>query len=212
MKFDSSNRSHSSTNLRPTCADASREASAVTTPPPFLIKKILVPVDFSDHSAKAIHYAIPFAGQCQVQMIFLHVLPVKYSALMDQESGPSDPLIDGDTWKQLEARLAELVRENVPTGISTKLLLRYGSPAIEIMSAAREFEVDMIIMATQGLTGRAHSLIGSVASDVTRLAPCPVLVVHKREREYMTGTYDPRTALPHATGYAATTTTTTGTA
>jgi universal stress protein A len=162
-----------------------KQCSKTATVSPLKLERILVPVDFSDCSKKALQYAIPFASQSRAEMIFLHVLTVNYTAGLEFEVDGYDPLIEGDLQKDLEKRLAALIRETVPRNISTKIEMRHGSPAIEIVNAAKELDVSLIVMSTHGHTGRVHAFIGSVAGDVTRLAPCPVLMVREHEHEFV---------------------------
>jgi nucleotide-binding universal stress UspA family protein len=63
--------------------------------------------------------------------------------------------------------------------------IRRGVPTHEIVQAAEELDVDLIIMATHGLQGWRHFGLGSTADRVARVAPCPVLVVREREREFI---------------------------
>lgn len=158
---------------------------------PFKLERILVPVDFSDCSKKALQYAIPFASQARAEMVFLHVLSVHYTAGWEFEADGYDPLIEGDLQKNIEKRLAALIQETVPANVSTKIEVRHGSPASEIVKAAKELDVNLIVMSTHGHTGRVHAFIGSVASDVTRLAPCPVLVVRAHEHEFVPSESNP---------------------
>jgi nucleotide-binding universal stress UspA family protein len=55
----------------------------------------------------------------------------------------------------------------------------------EIVTAARELESDLILLSTHGRTGLKHVFLGSVAENIVRLAPCPVLVVRENEREFV---------------------------
>ena len=83
--------------------------------------------------------------------------------------------------KQLEDRVAAL-KEEYPK-ITGKLVT--GNTFLEIIQAARDDEVDMIVMGTHGRTGLAHVLIGSVAEKVVREAPCPVLTVKHPKHEFV---------------------------
>jgi universal stress protein A len=148
---------------------------------PFKLTKILVPIDFSDCSKKALQYAIPFARQFHARMIFLHILPVHYA--IGREAEFAGTLIEGDLKNELETRLTMLVQETIPSEIPVEIEVRHGAPSIEIVNAAKEMDVDLIVMSTHGHTGRVHALIGSVAGDVVRLAPCPVFVVREHEHE-----------------------------
>jgi nucleotide-binding universal stress UspA family protein len=59
-----------------------------------------------------------------------------------------------------------------------------GSPKEAIVRYARTQEIDLIVLATHGRTGLAHLLIGSVAENVVRTAPCPVLTVRPEGHQF----------------------------
>ncbi len=173
------------------CENCTRTAAGVL---PFKLEKILVPLDFSDCSQKALQYAIPFARQFKAQMIFLHVLPLHYAAGREFEVCNYDPLIEGDMHTRTEQQLAVWLKEQVPARLRIRIEVRHGAPAIEIVNAARELNANLIIMSTHGHTGRIHAFIGSVAADVTRLAPCPVLVVRAHEKDFVPNEISPAKA------------------
>lgn len=168
-----------------------QECPAKTAATLFKLDNILVPVDFSDYSKKALQYAVPFARQFNARMIFLHVLPFQYAAGWDQNRTNYEAPVEDDSQRITEARLNALIRGVVPNDVPSQVEVRHGSPTIEIMNVAKELDVDLIIMSTHGHTGRVHAFIGSVAGDVTRLAPCPVLVVREHEREFVTNGDNP---------------------
>ena len=62
-------------------------------------------------------------------------------------------------------------------GLQGETVIVHGVPFQAIIDTATEKDVDLIIMGTHGRTGLTHVLMGSVAENVVRLAPCPVLVV-----------------------------------
>lgn len=64
-------------------------------------------------------------------------------------------------------------------------LVRSGSPAFEIIEVAKFLPADVIVISTHGRTGLKHMLLGSVTERVVSRAPCPVLVVREREREFI---------------------------
>lgn len=145
---------------------------------PFKIEKVVVPIDFSSCSRKALQYAVPFAKQFKAGILFLHVIPFQFPV--------NDHPMDESLKKTMEQQLAELVKESgVPKEIPVEMAVRFGVEATEIVSGAREANADIIVLSTHGRTGRAHSLVGSVAEDVVRLASCPVLVVRERQREFI---------------------------
>ena len=156
--------------------------SAMSPLPVFKLKKILVPVDFSDCSNKALQYAIPFAKQFDAELTLLHVvqpyLPVPEIPMVDVELVQRQIRESGK--KELEA-----LQRTVADKVSSETALRQGSPYVEIIKAAKELGIDLIILATHGRTGLAHVFLGSTAERVVRHAGCPVLVVRESERDFV---------------------------
>jgi|KBSSwiStaDraftv2_1062776.scaffolds.fasta_scaffold506533_2 nucleotide-binding universal stress UspA family protein len=153
-------------------------------PPRFKLAKILVPIDFSDCSKKALQYAIPFAKQFGATITLLHVVHVNY--IGGPEVGALDfPLIEADLRKSAEKQLAELAATEVQPQAAGGTLVRIGQEVVEIVGAAKELESDLIIISTHGRTGLKHVFMGSVAENVVRLAHCPVLVVREHEHEFV---------------------------
>jgi len=143
------------------------------------IKSILVPLDFSPPSARALGYAVALAKLFKAKLTLLHV--VEPVAMPDFAA--SFPLVMEDD-KLMAAAKAELETAvklaRIPRGIVEKVLVRFGRSFHEIAAAARSRKVDLIIISTHGYTGLKHALMGSTAERVARHAPCPVLVVRQR--------------------------------
>jgi universal stress protein A len=144
-------------------------------PPLFRLKKILVPVDFSDCSEKAFQYAAAFARQFGADLTLLFVVQPYPPTL---EMGEIDPI--GEVTEELEG-----LRRKVPSSVRAGTVLRRGEPAFEIVKAARELGVDLIIISTHGRAGVARVLMGSTAEKVVRHSGCPVLVVREHEHEFL---------------------------
>jgi nucleotide-binding universal stress UspA family protein len=152
---------------------------------PFRLNKILVPVDFSDFSTKALDYALAFADQFDAQIILLHVVePAVYPESSMLVATALDDL-NNDLTKVAQQKLNELKRERIGDRVSSELLVRLGRAFSEIVAAASELDVDLIILATHGYTGLKHVLLGSTAERVVRHAPCPVLTVRDPEHEFL---------------------------
>lgn len=150
---------------------------------PLKLKRILVPLDFSDHSMKALHYAAAFAGQFGANLTLLHVVqPIAYPAEPGYSALEVPVVIEETLRKDAAAKLSALGGELQE--INVKSLVRTGQPYYEITTAARELGVDLIIIATHGYTGLKHAFLGSTAERVVRHAPCPVLTVREREHEF----------------------------
>jgi universal stress protein A len=73
----------------------------------------------------------------------------------------------------------------VDKSITSEELVHIGRPYEEIITVAKEHKADLIIIATHGRSGLKHAFLGSTAERVVRHAPCPVLVVREREREFV---------------------------
>lgn len=138
------------------------------------VKQILVPIDFSSASRKAIGYAARFARSNQATIQLLYVLA-------PFAMGPS---ISGEGLDSLEASrtashrdLELLVQEEIQDGIPTHCHVRVGSPVGEILDMAQNLPADLIVLSTHGRTGLKHVFLGSVAEHIVQRAPCPVLVV-----------------------------------
>ena len=149
--------------------------------PVFRLRKILVPVDFSEHSRKALEYAIAFAKQFGAELNLVHVVrpyPV----------GPEMAPVDIESVQDAKTEL-EGMRKQVAEAVHCQTNLRTGDPCLEIIDAARQLDVDLIIVSTHGRTGLAHLVLGSTAEKLVRHAECPVLVVRRQEHDFIpTGT------------------------
>lgn len=140
------------------------------------IKKVLVPVDFSDYSKNSFHYAVNFAKFFDAEIILVYVIetilyPPDFT--MGQMPVPSiDVEIDKRAYDELEKLAAgENMRKKI------KVVVKSGKPFIEIINTALEEDVDLIIIATHGHSGVEHILFGSTADKVIKKAPCPVLTL-----------------------------------
>ena len=152
--------------------------------PAFKLKKILVPVDFSQCSQKALQYAIPFARQFDATLTLFNVVP---GYLPVPEMGIVDvSLMETQMQQAAERELAALKQRHLEAGIPTESIVRIGNPYHEIVVAAKEMNMDLIILSTHGRTGLKYVFMGSTAEHVVRYAPCPVLVVREHEHEFVT--------------------------
>ncbi len=147
------------------------------------IDRILVPVDFSENSRKAVAYALAFARQSNAQITFLHVIQVNYAY---GEFGAIDfTALEREMRGGAEKELAALLERVKAQGVTAQSLVREGSPAKVIADVARELNIDLLVVTTHGYTGLKHVLMGSIAEAVVRYAPCPVLVVRQQEHDFV---------------------------
>jgi len=140
------------------------------------LKHILHPTDFSDNSNRALKYACSLAIQYHAELHLLHVV---------QDSGwimPSVAMTFPEDYFQKQKQYAQEELTTLPekilnhTGSVTRNVYE-GSPHVKIVEYAKEHAIDMIVMSTHGYTGLEHLVMGSVAENVVRKAPCPVLTL-----------------------------------
>jgi nucleotide-binding universal stress UspA family protein len=138
----------------------------------FRCERILVPTDMSAFAYQAVQYAHGLAEKCNAELHVLHVtrdpdrLAQGVGGVVDPTGGEDDPGL----W------LGELIGEK--GSIRRVEAVRLGSDAAEtIVQYAKKHGVDLIVMASHGRTGLRHLLFGSVAEQLLRTAPCPVLVI-----------------------------------
>jgi len=136
---------------------------------------ILVPFDFSDHAEYALEYAVHLAKRLNAEIELLHVVednfyPAFYGTFL-HSIYESQPKIE-------ELAREKMVRAATDAGLSpdrAKLTVIPGHAGSDIARHAQENSVDLIIMATHGLSGMAHLFMGSVAERTVQLARCPVV-------------------------------------
>lgn len=150
---------------------------------PFKLKKILVPIDFSDQSLKALRYAVPFAEQFGATLFLTHV--VEPTGLVNDLPDVAIALARENQPDAVKTRLTALADSEIEPLIPVKVEVRSGKPFDEIVTLAKTLDIDLIIIATRGNTGLKHIFLGSTAERVVRRAPCPVLVVREKEREFV---------------------------
>lgn len=141
------------------------------------LSQILVPFDFSDHSMGALAYAARFAEQLNSNLDVLHIIedtfyPAFYGPFTHSVY-ETTPNIE-DLVKEKMRRCIELVDFDLHR---TTLSVLPGHPGSEIANYADDNAIDLIIMATHGLSGMQHLFMGSVAERTAQLAKCPVLTL-----------------------------------
>ena len=140
-------------------------------------KTILCPIDFSENSYHAAEYALRFAQQANGTVILVHILHNPSSEFF-HEGGHVI------SWDAAKARARGLLEETKAKRLNnypkTEIVVDAGDPHDLVVTIARDRKADLIVIATQGRTGLAHLVLGSVAEKTIRYAPCPVFVVRER--------------------------------
>jgi nucleotide-binding universal stress UspA family protein len=150
------------------------------------IEKILFPTDFSEHSEHAFSYALSFAKEYGARIVMLHVVEdVQYLANAYMFDVPMMPSFADMEQSRLKEMSEFIEREVDDPSIVIEKSVRHGRPFLEIIQAARDEEVDLIVTATHGRGGIEHVLFGSTAEKVVRKAPCPVLSIRTPGHDFV---------------------------
>ena len=139
------------------------------------LKKILCPVDHSECSYLALKYAISLALKDEAKLYLMHVID---SRLYDSEMYKFSPYkLNEIDESKIRADLMKSLPEGTMDVLEVETMVVKGVPFNEIINAATEINVDLIVIGTHGRTGLSHVMLGSVAEKVVRKATCPVLTV-----------------------------------
>lgn len=145
--------------------------------------RILVGVDFSAESGKALKYAAALARHFGARIVLAHVIePMPYPS--DFGYGPMIlDLAGNDAVQNIRLRLNALAKKHGLNGLPVDTEILNGPAHHELANAASALGINLIVIGTHGYTGLDHALIGSTAEKLVRHAPCPVLIVRKHERD-----------------------------
>jgi nucleotide-binding universal stress UspA family protein len=143
------------------------------------IKRILVPVDFSNTSLQALDYAIDFGKPFGAELVVLYVVEPVYYATPADLYGPAAniSMLLEEQRRIGREQLANLAKDLKKRRLKARTVLQTGAPYQVIVDAAKKLKADLIVMATHGRTGISHVLMGSVAEKVVRTATCAVMTV-----------------------------------
>jgi len=144
---------------------------------PLTVKTIVVPVDFSSCSRRGLEYAIGFANEFGARLILLHATWLGYIYASEGTAIYDVRGLQKTARENAERQMRKLVRAVNFGRTKFETVFTEGSPVVDICDFAKDHGVDLIITSTHGLTGLKHVLIGSIAEQVVRHAPCSVLVV-----------------------------------
>lgn len=145
------------------------------------LKELLVPIDFSDCSKHALRYALAFAKQFDARITLVSVVLDTHTSF--DFAVPAYVSEMDERKMRYAAKLEELAKQELDS-VRFKTVVRVGRPYEEIALVARESDADLIVISTHGTMGMQRVDLGSTAERVVRYAPCPVLVVRQKEREF----------------------------
>jgi nucleotide-binding universal stress UspA family protein len=144
------------------------------------IRQILCPVDFSDHSRRALDHAIAIARWYEAKVTALYVFSPAPVAAFGPGPVVFEPIVltamDRD---QLLADTKAFAEAEGAPGITIAVAVREGNTAGEILEQAASMNADLLVIGTHGRSGVERLVLGSVAEKVLRKASCPVMTVPK---------------------------------
>jgi universal stress protein A len=140
------------------------------------LKKIVVPVDFSEWSIRAVEWAASLAHKLGGELILIYVV--------ERLTYPGDliaPLAGKEFASSEQKAIADkLLGLTENSGVPARSVVTLGRPWVEICKLARDERADLIVMCKHGTTGMIQAFLGSVAEKVVRHAPCDVLTIKPR--------------------------------
>ncbi len=154
-----------------------------------MFNNILVAVDGSEHSKRALNCALELAAKFDGKITLIHVYSsvVPMTASIDTVSTPptipphTSPAIAAKITEEAEKKgeqiLDEAERAAKQQGISVDKVLRDGDVVREIVTVAEEGKFNLVVVGHRGLSKLKELLLGSVSEGVSHKAPCPVLIV-----------------------------------
>ena len=162
---------------------AMRPPARGTNRPVTLVRRILVPFDFTPAARAALRAAADVARRYGARLVLLHVVDEPIWPEVYGVEAASELLAERELARErAELRLRELARE-LPADVPYDLEVRAGSPAGEILKMVDRPAIDLVVMGTRGQTGVRRLVMGSTAEEVVRLSGAPVLVVKDHATE-----------------------------
>ena len=132
------------------------------------LNRIMVPIDFSACSRRAVQYAVLLAKDYGASIVLVHIAPAR--------------LGNGKQLKKLDQEVHAFARQEV--GVEA-IMVKQGEPLREIINIAEAGLVDLLVISTHARAGLPDFCMGSAAEQIVRYAPCPVLVVREHEHDFV---------------------------
>lgn len=137
------------------------------------LKTIVVATDLHGQSEAALEYARKIATHYGARIVLAHGAdPIEYAAV-DGLPGQVTQSLPEEARVAVERLAGDLIRE----GIHSHTEVRQGAVAQMLVDVARQYEAGLIVMGTKGLQGAGPVVVGAIAEQLVRIAPCPVLAV-----------------------------------
>jgi universal stress protein A len=149
----------------------------------FKIANILVPLDFSRRSLKALKYALPFAARFGSTLHLAHAFEYEYP--MSILAAMPLAISESEVARRARRRLQVVAKKHALAVAPENCHTAKGRASDAVCHLARRLQTDLTVATTHGYTGLRHVLLGSTAERIVQHSPCGVLVVREHEREFV---------------------------
>lgn len=147
-----------------------------------IMKKILVPVDFSEFSAYALEMAAQLARQHEAGILILHMIGLSDSVLANSEIAEEQ---EAKYYLKLaKKKIKELTEQEYLKDIPVEAIIQNYKDFAEVNEVAKEQLCDLIVMGSHGTSGLSELFVGSNTEKVIRTSEVPVLVVKQQRKDY----------------------------
>jgi nucleotide-binding universal stress UspA family protein len=144
------------------------------------LRKIIVAIDFSPLSEDVLAHAASIARRYRSKLYIAHVVPADMYKSVPPEVMPEAVK---EASAKIRAQMATMLSLECVGGTDHEALIQEGPVALTLLRVAVEYEIDLLVIGTRGHHGLDRLLQGSVAEEVFRMAPCPVLIVPPKATE-----------------------------
>jgi nucleotide-binding universal stress UspA family protein len=147
-----------------------------------MTKRIIVPVDGSEHSLKALDVAADIARQRGHSVCLMHVIPGGGTPSGLEQWAAAEHVHESPQWLYDEGigenvLASAVARLSAQGEVKTEEIIEHGDPARRVIEASAGDDVAMVVMGSRGLSDFAGLVLGSVAHKVAHSAKCPVVTV-----------------------------------
>jgi nucleotide-binding universal stress UspA family protein len=158
------------------------------------LSRILTATDLSKQSGFALEWAAYLAQCMKADLVLIHVISEEEGKIMEEIIGEGAVVqipkgirqnVVEDRQKKMREQYDMVVSREIKASLKMEEMIRIGVPFLEIIRAAKEKDVDLIVLGTHGRSGLSHVLIGSVAEKVVHHAHCGVLTIKHPQYKFV---------------------------
>jgi len=156
------------------------------TPAAANIQRLVAAIDFSTYSPEILQYAAEIAIRSHAELIVVNVINIRsVDAVRNaiDHDHPGSFLMDkflGDETAKRETRAAELLKKWVPEDVSSRIIIKCGTPFKEILTTVDDAKAELLVLNSKGRTNLSEYLFGTTAEKAFRHCPVPVLSLNLR--------------------------------